>query len=160
MSKHLKIIAQAVAIAVVASLVGLGVNTVSPRGIPLVYTPPQTIQVGDLEIPVIDEASAFELYEKGTAVFLDAREEEDFSQGRIPGAMCLPEPHMQERFPMIEPLLPEDSTIVLYCSGPECHMAEQVAGFLAQLGYQDMHIMTAGYIGWEQAGFPTESDDS
>jgi rhodanese-related sulfurtransferase len=35
-------------------------------------------------------------------------------------------------------------------------MAEEVARFLAQLGYRKMTIMSAGYRAWEEAGYPVE----
>jgi rhodanese-related sulfurtransferase len=38
--------------------------------------------------------------------------------------------------------MPEDSRLILYCYGPQCDMAEEVAKFLVQLGYKKMMIMS------------------
>jgi rhodanese-related sulfurtransferase len=157
MKKYLIIVLQALAIAVVASMFGLGVNLVSSKRIPWIYVPPKEVVISGLKIPLVDERTAHRYYGSRNTFFLDTREAEEYGDGHIKGAFHLPSPEKEERFPAVEPLINEDALLILYCHGPECHMAEEVAGFLAQLGYKKMMIMTSGFHAWKKAGYPVES---
>ena len=114
-----KIFLGAVIIAMVAALIGLGVNLVSPKGIPWIYAPPKDLVLAGIKVPIIDEKQAYGFFKQGDTLFVDAREEEDFGDSHIKGAISLPSPQVEERLPVIEPLLPKESRIVLYCSGPD-----------------------------------------
>jgi rhodanese-related sulfurtransferase len=153
-----KIFLGAVIIAMVAALIGLGVNLVSPKGIPWIYAPPKDLVLAGIKVPIIDEKQAYGFFKQGDTLFVDAREEEDFGDSHIKGAISLPSPQVEERLPAIEPLLPKESRIVLYCSGPDCNMAQEVALVLAQLGYKRLYIMAAGLPAWKRAGFPVEGE--
>lgn len=157
MKNFLNMAIRALIIAVVFSLVGLGLNSVSPSGIPLMYTPPEKLVVSGVSIPLIDEVEARRFLEDPSSVFVDTRNEEDFAERHVKGAVFLHPNSVEERFPEVQPLIPEESRVILYCYGPECDMAERVAEFLAQLGYKNMMIMSAGFKSWEKAGFPSES---
>jgi rhodanese-related sulfurtransferase len=157
MKNILHIAIRAVIIAVVFSLVGLGLNAVSPSGLPLIYNPPEKLVVSGVSIPLINEVEARRFLEDPSSVFVDTRNEEDFVERHVKGAVFLNPNSVEERFPEVQPLIPEESRVILYCYGPECDMAERVAQFLAQLGYKNMMIMSAGFKSWEKAGFPSES---
>lgn len=156
MKRILSIVVRAGAIVVVSSLIGIGVNAFNPSAIPWIYEPPKVVEVGGVKIPVIGEVEAHAVMDDGNTVFIDAREEADFIEERIRGAISMPEPAMAETFPMVEPMIDPDSKIIVYCSGPECDMAEKVAVFLKQLGYTDTAVMTSGLPAWKKAGFPVE----
>lgn len=148
---------RAVLIAVAASLLGLGVNLVSPKGVPWIYVRPDKIEVDGVTIPIISEEKALGFLDDGQTIFLDTRNSEDYAESHIKGAISLPDTKKEERFPVVESLLPKDERIILYCTGPECHMAENVAVFLAKLGFQNLMLMPGGIEGWEKAGHPLES---
>lgn len=158
MKKSAGILLRAAIIVVVASCIGLAVNFVSPRAIPWVYTPAEEVVVAGATIPIVDENKAREFLDDGETVFLDTRHREDFAEGHIKGAFSLPASEQQSRFIEIQPLLPEESRVIVYCGGPECEMADKVARFLAQLGYKKVRIMRAGFSAWKKAGYPVESD--
>jgi len=156
MKEHLLILVRAVLILVCASFVGLGVNLISPKSLPWEYVPPKEIEAHGVKVPLIDEQAAFKLFDSEGTVFVDTRKKEDYSERHVKGAVFLPPEEKEELFPAVQPFLPEDARVILYCYGPECDMAEQVANFLAQLGYTNMMIMTAGFRPWEKAGHPIE----
>lgn len=160
MKEYLGIALRAAAITVIAAGVGLSVNLVSPRPIPWIYHPRTEAVVGDVRIPFIDEKKARELFDDPATVIVDARSEEDFRDGHIRGAISLPEPELETRFPDVEPFLPSDARIILYCSGPDCDMAEKTAMFLAKLGRSNLMIMTSGYAAWKAAGYPVEGQSN
>ncbi len=143
-------------ILVCASLVGLGVNLISSISLPWEYVPTKEIEVHGVKVPLIDEQAAFKLFGSEGTVFVDTRKKKDYSERHVKGAVFLPPEDKEELFPTVQPFLPEDARVILYCYGPECDMAEQVANFLAQLGYTNMMIMSAGFRPWEKAGHPVE----
>jgi rhodanese-related sulfurtransferase len=157
MKEYLGIAIRALVITAAASLIGLAVNLVSPKGISLLYAPPKEVLVAGVKIPLIDEIKAYEYYKSGEALFLDARKEDDFADGHVKGAIFFPEPEKEERYAQNQALMPEEAVIILYCSGPECDMAEKTAEFLTQLGYKKLMIMSAGFPGWKGAGYPIEA---
>ncbi|MBM4325844.1 MAG: rhodanese-like domain-containing protein [Deltaproteobacteria bacterium] len=157
MTKWLAVVLKALVIVVAAAALGVIFNLFSPAGIPLLYAPPKEVVYSGVKIRVIDEKEARQSLDDGATIFLDARDEEDFQDSHIKGALSMPSARKEERFPRLEPMLPKEGGIIVYCTNPECHMAEQVAAFLAQLGYENLRIMTSGLEGWTKAGYPVQS---
>ncbi len=156
MKEYALIVIRAVLILVCASLIGLGVNMISPKPLPWEYVPPKEVEVRGAKIPLIDEQAAFKFFSSGGTVFVDTRKKEDYSESHVKGAVFLGPEEKEDLFPAVQPFLPEDARLILYCYGPECEMAQQVADFLTQLGYANMMIMSAGFRAWEKAGHPVE----
>ncbi len=150
---------RAAIIVLAAFLIGIGVNLVSPRSIPWIYRPPTEVVTPELRIPLTDEKKAREFIDDGQTVFVDTREEQDYADGHVRGALSLPEPEKEQRFPEIQHLLSAEGRIILYCSGPDCDMAEKVAKFMGQLGYRNLMIMSSGFPAWKKAGFPVEGTE-
>jgi rhodanese-related sulfurtransferase len=99
-------------------------------------------------IQMIDAGMAQDWIEKGEAVIVDVREENEFYAGHIPGAHLLP----LSRFnPGAVPQVPEGKKILIHCrSGARCGMA---AMLLAASGYQGtISRLSGGIIAWAQAG--------
>ncbi len=156
MKRLLGIIFRALLIMIFWATVGVGVNAVRTTGLSWIYVPPDELVIGDVKVPLVDEKQAARFLDDPQTVFVDSRREEDYRERHVKSAVFLPEENVEERFITAQGLMPEDSRIILYCYGPECDMAEKVAGFLAQNGYKNMMIMTAGFRAWEKAGYPVE----
>ncbi len=156
MKEFLSIISKAILIALLCSAVGLLRNTVSSQPLPLIYTRPTEVTKEGVKIPLIDVKQAKTYFDDLQTTFIDTRKEEDYTSAHVKGAVFLNPDTMQDNFPMVQPLLNEDNKIILYCYGPECDMAEEVAAFLGQLGYKKLLIMNSGFRAWEEAGFPVE----
>jgi rhodanese-related sulfurtransferase len=154
MKQLVSISVRALVILVFWGLIGIGVNALSSKGVPWQYVAPKEVVVSGVRVPLVDEKEAFKFLDDPESVFLDTREKEHFVEGHVKGALSLPKKEMEERFLVIQPLAPEDKRLILYCYGPECEDAERVADFLAQLGYKNMAIMSPGFPGWKQAGYP------
>jgi len=159
MKKFLGILFRAVLIAVTASLIGLGMNVVSSKPVPWTYVPLNEIEISGLRVPLIDEKVARKLMDEEGTIFVDTRHKDDYDKKRVKGAIFLPQPDKEAQFVVVQPLLPEDARLILYCYGPQCDMAEEVARFLFPLGYKQMMIMTAGFKAWDQAGYPVEGEN-
>ena len=91
-----------------------------------------------------------------THVFLDARPEEEYLAGRIPGAMNLPTHAFDEVAPQILPILLPDQPVVVYCSGVDCDDSIQLGTLLIQQGYTNIYMYPGGFTEWEESGQEVE----
>ncbi|MBW8782595.1 MAG: rhodanese-like domain-containing protein [Verrucomicrobia bacterium] len=141
-------------LAVVA--VGLGWAAREMRGDHLLSPP--AVAVGEFPAKV-DLAAFRKMVEGKTAVIFDARAKRFYDQGHVPGAVSLPKPDFDRegvRHPSLAGVVPTDS-IVVYCSGPQCHDSGLVADGLAHLGYGKIFLFKGGWHEWREAGYPAES---
>lgn len=95
------------------------------------------------------EASVVREQAPNTA-FLDVREQTEWDEGYIPGAIHVPRGHLESR---IESALPDhDQPVVIYCAaGTRSALA---AVTLAQMGYTDVVNMSGGFQQWKTMGLP------
>jgi sulfur-carrier protein adenylyltransferase/sulfurtransferase len=86
-------------------------------------------------------------------VIVDVREQHEFEEGHIPGAVHVPRGHLESR---IEGATADRSRpIVLYCSsGNRSALAADTLE--RQLGYQDVASMTGGITLWKDRGYDVE----
>lgn len=149
-------IVRALVVALVFSSIGVMVNAVAQKKLSWIYVPPKEIVVASVKVPLIDEREARRFLHVAETVFVDTREEKDYCKDHVKGSVFMSPDGMEERFLSVQYLLPDEGRLILYCYRPGCHMAEEVAEFLAQRGYQHMMIMSAGFAAWEKAGYPVE----
>lgn len=147
---------RAFAIVITCFLIGIASNLIPARHIPWLYIPPKEITISNHRILFVDSKQAEKWLSDPLTIFVDTRSEKDYIKGHVRGAVSLPSDDKEEKFPAIEPLMPEGSRLILYCHGPDCDMAERVVAFLINFGYSNIMIMNDGYPAWEQNGFPTE----
>ncbi len=90
---------------------------------------------------------------EGSAVLLDARPEDDFAAGHIPGSLSLfaLAPAEQPDHPLLT-RLDRGLRVICTCKNAECTIAYTLAWQLEQLGFRDLAIFPAGVEGWQQAG--------
>lgn len=158
MKAFVGIAARALIILLFWSSVGLGINVISSKSIPWVYEPPPDLTISGVKVPLVDEKKALSYLDDPGTTFVDTRKREHYAEGHVKGAVSLPANDKEERFPLVQPLLPEDNRLVLYCYSPECEDAERVAEFLVQLGYNHMVIMSPGFPQWKRAGYPMDTE--
>ena len=147
-----------------AVLAGLAFNAVSPAGIPLFGqwdTAQGVVNAGGQagvvdvgrEIRTVSQARA--LFDEGAAVFVDARSEDAYAEGHIPGAVSLPVNDFDEKIPTFWERYPLEGEIVTYCSGRTCEDGHRLARLLEEVGYERVRVFIDGYPGWAEAGYPT-----
>ena len=142
---------------VVASM-GLGLlgNSISPRGLPL-RTPPASSSGAENYVSLEE---AVELWSNGMAIFLDAREPQDYAAGHIGNAFNLPGLRFEAHFAKVAPFLSPTSRIVIYCDGTQCDLSHRVSERLQQMGFANVQILTNGWSLWRQAGLPTQNREA
>lgn len=85
-------------------------------------------------------------------VLIDVREESEFANGRLPGAVHLSKGLIERD---IEAWLPDHNTpIVLYCGGG--YRSALSADNIQKMGYTNVKSMDGGWRAWTEAGLPTE----
>jgi len=106
--------------------------------------------------PQIDAISAEELLPLLAAhsvTVLDARPEDEYRAGHIPGALSLPvqtlEAHLED--------LPKDADYIAYCRTSYCLLGDELALALRAKGYQ-VRVLACGMVDWRLAGLPVESN--
>jgi rhodanese-related sulfurtransferase len=86
-------------------------------------------------------------------ILLDANGTESWQTGHIPGAIdfVANQNHLAS-------LLPADKNalIVAYCGNPQCPAYRAAAAAAQKLGYKNIKHLTAGIMGWRDAGEKTE----
>ena len=104
------------------------------------------------EIAEIDPTEGARLLESDDApLFLDVREQDEWDQGIIPGALHIPRGSLESR---VESRVERDRAIVVYCSVG--HRSAFAANTLDELGYDNVVNLAGGFTEWKRNGFPTE----
>jgi sulfur-carrier protein adenylyltransferase/sulfurtransferase len=104
------------------------------------------------EIDEVDAVHARELLETGDPVIVDVREQDEWDEGHIPGAIHIPRGNLESR---IESAVPgRDGAVVIYCaSGNRSAFAAKT---LEELGYEEVASLAGGFTDWKRNGFPVE----
>jgi sulfur-carrier protein adenylyltransferase/sulfurtransferase len=103
------------------------------------------------EIHEVSPDEAREMAGRG-AVIVDVRENDEWVQGHIPGALFIPRGFLELR---IEEKVPDKSCeVVLQCAGGT--RSALAAKALQELGYTRVSSMAGGFGKWKEAGLPIE----
>src|SRR4051812_13004614 len=105
------------------------------------------------EIEEVDAARARELLDSDESpLFLDVREEDEWNEGQIPGAVHVPRGFLESK---IEQAAPDHSQpIVVYCAGGS--RSAFGAKTLTELGYENVVSLAGGFTDWKRNGNPTQ----
>jgi sulfur-carrier protein adenylyltransferase/sulfurtransferase len=83
-------------------------------------------------------------------VILDVREQDEYEQGHIPGAVHVPRGHLETR---IETAVPDRGRrVIAYCS-TQNRSALAAVTMKELLGYDDVAVMTGGFTLWRDRGY-------
>ena len=104
------------------------------------------------EIDEVDAVRAREVIENDDPVIVDVREQDEWDEGHIPGAIHIPRGYLESR---IEGAAPDRSRqILLYCSAG--NRSAFAAKTLQDLGYDESVSLAGGFTDWKRNGFPVE----
>jgi rhodanese-related sulfurtransferase len=98
---------------------------------------------------------AHKIWERGEALFLDARPPDEFQEQHVPGALNLQPEKLAESGPAALAGIPKDRQIVVYCDQESCNLALQMAAKLQSLGFSNVTAFLGGFRAWDEAGHPT-----
>jgi sulfur-carrier protein adenylyltransferase/sulfurtransferase len=104
------------------------------------------------EIDEVDAVRARELIESGDPLIVDVREQDEWDEGHVPGAVHLPRGHLESR---IEALAPDhERPVLIYCAAG--NRSAFAAKTLGELGYTDVASLSGGFTDWKRNGFDVD----
>lgn len=87
--------------------------------------------------------------------FVDAREPNFFAEGHVERAMNITADQVfGDPKNTAELIRYRPGPIVVYCSGGDCDASEHVAQRLQDLQFTQIHVMSDGFPGWKEKGYP------
>ena len=97
-------------------------------------------------------------FKQGSIAFIDARDEQHYREGHIPGACEFDPYHPEKYFATVLPVCQAAEQIVLYCNGGDCDDSESAAITLRDVGIanQKLFVYTGGITEWTTNGLPVE----
>ncbi len=105
-------------------------------------------------MPTISVEDAYSDYTNNSTVFVDSRDNAEYREGHIKGAINIPYDKFRQYYPKYEKLLTKDKKIITYCHGTGCGLSVDVAKDLMAIGYTNVYVMTEGWPGWINANLP------
>ncbi len=191
------ILLEALAVAVVGSLLAFAANALSPRGLSLGrdYFPPAPSLPGRVSsgatnllafpttnssavtelaarlnsegLQLLDDKQTLDLFNDPArradqVIFIDARDEQHFKDGHIPGAFQFDRYHPENYLVRIIPVCQTAQKIVVYCTGGECEDSEFAARFLKddiKIPAEKLFVYGAGITAWRNAKRPIETGE-
>jgi len=141
-----------------------GVSTISlTAATPTLVVVPRLAEKG---LQAVDTAQATRFFDnprraQGLIVFVDARDDQRYREGHIPGAHQL-DPYRSEKY--IAPVIPvcqSAEQVVVYCTGSECEDSELAAILLRNAGIpnQKLFVYVYGITEWTAGRLPVEIGD-
>ena len=106
----------------------------------------------DVEVPSIEAVEAAAWLREHQACVLDVRDPWEYAEGRIPGALSLPQSDLALRLAEV----PKDRDVLMVC--PTGNRSLRSAGFLEADGFSRVTNLTGGTNGWIEAGNPVETE--
>jgi rhodanese-related sulfurtransferase len=97
--------------------------------------------------------------EQGLVIFVDARDDEHYGAGHIPGAYQLDHYRPENYLEAVLPACQAAQTIVVYCKGGSCEDSEQTALFLRDAGVPTgrLFVYAGGFDEWLADGRSVET---
>jgi rhodanese-related sulfurtransferase len=98
---------------------------------------------------------AKKLFDTGEVVFYDAREEDEYAEGHIAGAVLAPYDEVGGDVEWLEKAAAAPVPIVIYCGGGDCELSLNLGFAISQAGHRRVLVFEEGYGAWQEAGYPT-----
>lgn len=84
----------------------------------------------------------------GSAFLVDAREDHEFADGHLRGALHLPSSAIYKNIERVSSVVPVDAKVIVYCGGGQCEASHNVSDALRRdFGYAHVVIYLKG---WEE----------
>ena len=122
----------------------------------------ERLRAKGLRVVTGDEAAALfhdPRHEQDSIIFVDARDDEHYQAGHIPGAFQFDHYHPDKYLSVIVPACQSAQKIIVYCNGGECEDSEFTAVTLVQIGIpsEKVFVFAGGIKEWEAKKLPVET---
>ena len=111
----------------------------------------------DLNLGIVEISLeiAKDLFDKDI-LFIDARAEEYYLEGHIPGAICNDD--FDQLINDIDNRIINNDFFVVYCSDDDCGSSEELAYQLFDQGYLNIYLFKGGWKQWTENSLPSNKD--
>ena len=93
-------------------------------------------------------------FDSGSAIFIDARDPEEYKSGHIKDAINIPYDYYEDYEDVID-VLDDEVVYIIYCSGDECSLSIDLADYLYNdKFFEKILIFEGGWPEWKDAGYP------
>lgn len=150
-----KIVKECVGICVLALIAGLIINYFHPGGFEMI---PRSV-LKYKKIVSISELEAKIKFDAGIGLFVDARNDAEYKEGHIKGAIHFPVyPKAVSRKKINNnKKLQEPRELIVYCTSSTCGASRDLAEMLIDKGYsRTIYIIKNGFPGWVERKYPVE----
>jgi rhodanese-related sulfurtransferase len=97
-------------------------------------------------------------YQEERIIFIDARKDDAYREGHIPGAYQLDHYYPEKYLAVVLPAVQAAETVVIYCTGGQCEDSEFAAVLLRDAGVPNerLQVFAGGITEWETRNQPIE----
>ncbi len=99
----------------------------------------------------VDPEAATRLYNREDAVFVDVRDDNAFVSNHLPGAVHVPQSHLEQHRERLERL--RGRPVIAYS---EAGGIARVVASLREMGLEPVYQLRGGFAAWRDRGLPTE----
>jgi rhodanese-related sulfurtransferase len=98
-------------------------------------------------------------HELDQIVFIDARDDQHYEAGHIPGAYEFDHYHAEKYFASVFPVCLQAQQVVVYCHGGDCEDSKFAAIILRDAGIpkEKVYVYVGGITEWQANGLPVET---
>jgi len=98
------------------------------------------------------------LYRENVYLFVDSRDDQNYSRGHIPGALQLDHYRIEHYINQVWPLCQQALKIVTYCNGGDCEDSQFAATDLLNCGLDPgrLFVYPGGFEQWKKSNLPVE----
>jgi rhodanese-related sulfurtransferase len=140
---------QALAVSLLALIVGLAANFIRSDGISLFPFQSDDLLKKD-QIKQISIVETQSLLKSREAFFIDLRPTDSFNISHISGSLNFPAETIYGMLARVSQQIPMKAKIILYGTDTEDTSPSEVAALLQMMGYSSIYIVTEGWSGWER----------
>ncbi len=128
---------------------GLGAPGTEDTALPVI---PDLDRVLQIQLPAVKK-----FFDARAALFVDARETDEFAAGHIPGALSLPYGDAISDPSRLDQVDARGRPIIIYCGGGTCEASLNLgSALISQAGKRKVLVFMGGWPDWEGAGYPVE----
>ncbi len=108
-------------------------------------------------VKTLDLPQAYEIFQGGQALFVDARDADEYAELHIAGAVNLSPDLLERQGNRALEGIARDRRIVVYCGLANCNKGLEVAEKLQSLKFTQVSAFMDGFRAWDEAGYPAET---
>jgi rhodanese-related sulfurtransferase len=109
-------------------------------------------------VKTVNLAQAYALFQRGQALFIDARPPDEYAELHISKALNIYPSLLEAGGADQVAGIAKDREIVVYCGQVSCDLSLRVAEKLQALGFTRVTTFIEGFRAWDEAGYPADTN--